>query len=353
MPLYADPIQIGSIEVKNRFIMAPMICGYASATGEVTNELIAHYEKRSRGQVGLIIVEDTAIDYDHRADAAHLTNHHISCIPGLKRLADRIKAYGARAFIQLSHAGTIPYKSKRVIGPSPIYIRDGPIPEELLTEEIEKIKGMYIDAATRAYEAGFDGIQVHAAHFYLLSTFLSSYTNRRNDEYGGSTSKKAKLVVDIIRGIRKELGDFPIICRVNGIENVVRGIDIEEAIEIAKILEKAGVDLLDVTGFLEPLFGAEELVKFTSKTRPDFLRGFPYASYIPCAAAIKEHVRIPVSGVGQVRDEAYVKRIFDEDLCDMVAIGRGLLADPRFVEKILNKQGDAIIPWIGMDSWVE
>jgi 2,4-dienoyl-CoA reductase-like NADH-dependent reductase (Old Yellow Enzyme family) len=95
------------------------------------------------------------------------------------------------------------------------------------------------------------------------------------------------------------------------------------------------------------------LVKFTSKTRPDFLRGFSYASYIPCAAAIKEHVKIPVSGVGQVRDETYVKRIFNEDLCDMVAIARGLLADPKFVEKVLKGQGDTIIPWTGMDSWVQ
>jgi 2,4-dienoyl-CoA reductase-like NADH-dependent reductase (Old Yellow Enzyme family) len=158
----------------------------------------------------------------------------------------------------LSHAGTIPYKSKRVIGPSPIRVREGPIPEELENEEIEKIKGMYVDAATRAYEAGFDGIQIHAAHFLLLSTFLSSYTNRRDDEYGGSTSKKTNLVVDIIRKIREELGDFPITCRVNGIENVAGGIDLEEAIEIAKILENAGVDSLDVTGFLELLFGAED-----------------------------------------------------------------------------------------------
>jgi 2,4-dienoyl-CoA reductase-like NADH-dependent reductase (Old Yellow Enzyme family) len=332
--------------------MAPMICGYASATGEVTDELIEHYERRSRGQVGLIIVEDTAIDYGHRADAAHLTIHHDSCIPSLTRLADRIKAHGARAFIQLSHAGPIPYESKRVIGPSTIRVREGPIPEELQTEEIDKIKGMYIDAANRAYEAGFDGIQVHAAHFCLLSAFLSSYTNRRDDEYGGSILKKAKLVVEIIREIRKEL-DVPIMCRVNGFENVVRGIDIQEAIEIAKILENAGVDFLDITGFLEPLFGAEDLIKFTSKTRPDFMKGFPYASYIPCAAAIKKNVGIPVSGVGQVRDETYVKRIFDENLCDMVEIGRGLLADPLFVKKILDDQGDSITPWTGMDSWIQ
>jgi 2,4-dienoyl-CoA reductase-like NADH-dependent reductase (Old Yellow Enzyme family) len=303
MPDYADPIQIGGIEVKNRFIMAPMICGYATTEGEVTEKLLTHYERRSRGQVGLIIVEDTAIDYNHRADAAHLTIHHESCISGLKKLTDRIKAHGAKVFIQLSHAGSIPYKSKRVVGPSPIRVREGPIPEELASEEIEEITGLYRDAAVRACEAGFDGIQVHAAHFYLLSTFLSSYTNRRDDEYGGTTPNKAKIVVDIIKDIRKELGDIPITCRVNGIENVVRGIDIKEAIQIAKILEKAGTDSLDVTGFLEPLYGAEDLTKFDVKTKPDILRGFPYASYIPCAAAIKEHVKIPVSGVGQVRDE--------------------------------------------------
>ena len=353
MPIYAEPIKIGNVEVKNRFIMAPMICGYASAKGEITEKLLLHYERRSRGEVGLIIVEDTAIDYNHRADDAHLTIHHDSCIPGLAKLADRIKAHGAKAFIQLSHAGTIPYKSKRVIGPSRIHVREGPVPEKLQTEEIEEIKGLYVDAALRAYDAGFDGIQVHAAHFYLLSTFLSSYTNRRYDEYGGTTSKKTKIVVDIIKRIRKELSDLPIMCRVNGIENVVDGIDIDEAVEIARILENAGVDFLDVTGFLEPLYGADELVKFTSKTRPNFLRGFPYASYIPCAAKIKEYVKIPVSGVGQVRDDAYVKRIFNEGLCDMVAIGRGLLADPKFVQKILDGRGDTIIPWTGMDSWIQ
>ena len=341
----ADPIEIAGMEVKNRFVMPPMVTNFASTseTGEVTDRLIRYYEQRSKGDVGLIIVEATAIAWEHRLQKYSVGIHNDSLIPGLKKLTDHIKAHGARAFIQLVHGGAKSRVSERLVGPSAIRIMEGPLPEELSVEEIEMIKGWFVDAARRAQEAGFDGVEIHGAHFYLLSAFLSSYTNCREDEYGGTTPKKTKLVVDIIKAIRNELGSYPIIVRMHGIENLVRGIDIDEAKLIAQLLETAGADALHISGVETPYYKPDELAKFTLETKPAFLKGYPDGCFVPCAVKIKEVVGIPVIGVGMVRDAAFAEKVMQEELCDLIGVARGLLADPFFAEKTLSGKGETIV----------
>ena len=221
----------------------------------------------------------------------------------------------------------------------------GKTPEPLEVQEIEDIKQMFVNSTRRAKEAGFDGVEVHGAHYYLLSAFLSGYTNKRNDDYGGSTQKKAKFSVDVIRAIRKELGDYPIIFRMNGFENVVDGITMDEGIEIAKIVEKAGIDVLHVSCVVDATYNPGIPPIFNKDSQPDFLKDYPYDSCIPVAGQIKPHMKIPIVGVGEVRDEKLVKKVMDDDICDMLGIGRGLLADPYFVQKILEGRGEEIIPW--------
>ncbi|MFX0203289.1 MAG: hypothetical protein ACFFCW_44865 [Candidatus Hodarchaeota archaeon] len=339
----ADPIKIAGLQVKNRFVMPPMVTNFASDTGEVTDRLLRYYEQRSKGEIGLIIVEATAIAWEHRLQKYSVGIYDDRLIPGLKKLADCIKAHGARAFIQLVHAGPKSRIVERLVGPSAIRVLDGPLPEELSRDEIEIIKGMFVDAARRAHAAGFDGIEIHGAHLYLLSTFLSSYTNQREDEYGGSTPKKAKLVLDIIKMIRNELGSFPLLCRINSIENIIRGIEIEESKQIALLLERARVDALHVSGVDAPYFNPDELAKFSPETKPELLKGYPTGCYIPAAAAIKEVVEIPVIGVGMVRDAAFAEKVMQEELCDLLSIGRGLIADPLFAQKTLNGRGETIV----------
>jgi len=342
---FAEPIEFANLTVKNRFVMPPMVRSLASEDGSVTEEVIQHYEERSRGQVGLIIVEAAAIAWEHRIGMKNIGIHDDSMIPELRKLADGIKAHGARAFIQINHSGAKTHFNTRYVGPSNISVVKHKIPEPLSIDEIQDITQMFVNAARRAMEAGFDGVEIHGAHYYLLSEFLSGYTNRRHDEYGGVTENKAKFSVDVIKAIRKELGKYPLIFRMNGLENVENGITIDEGIEIAKIIERAGIDVLHISCVVDSTFNPGLPPVFDRDSQPDFLRDYPYDSCIPIAGKIKSHVDIPVIGVGEVRDEKLVKKVMEDDFCDMLGVGRGLLADPYFVQKILEGRGKDIIPW--------
>lgn len=345
MPDLADPITIGKLRVRNRAVMPPMVRNLATDEGFVTPELIEHYAARSRGGVGLIIVEAAAIDWAHGIMKRNIGIHDDRVIPGLSALAEGIKKYGARAFIQINHAGPKSHIATRYVGPSAVPVMKGKVPEVLTVDEIEDIKGKFVNAARRAQEAGFDGVEIHGAHFYLLSAFLSSYTNHRNDDYGGPIEKRAKLAVDVIKAIRRELRSFPLIFRMNGIENVVNGITIDQAVKIARIIEHAGVDALHISCVVDAINNPGIPSIFDEKTMPAFLRGYPYDCCIPCASKIKSEVKIPVIGVGMVRDAKFARRVIKRNLCDLLGIGRALLADPEFVQKTLDKRDDEIVPW--------
>ncbi|MFW9808703.1 MAG: NADH:flavin oxidoreductase [Candidatus Thorarchaeota archaeon] len=341
----SEPIEFAGLRIKNRYVMPPMVRNFATGEGLVTEEAIRHYEECSKGQVGLIIVEAAAVTWDHRIMSKNIGVHDDQCIPGLKKLADAINRHGAKSFIQINHSGLKGLKKDRYLGPSNIPVLKNTKAEPISVEEIEYVKQRFVDATRRAREAGFDGVEIHGAHYYLLSSFLSSYTNRRDDEYGGSTKNKAKFSVDIIKMIREELGNYPLIFRMNGFENVVDGVSMEEGIEIAKIIEKAGIDCLHISCVVDATYNPGLPPYFDETTQPDFLKDYPYDSCIPVAGRIKPHVKVPVIGVGEVRDEKLVRKFERDDICDMLGVGRGLLADPYFVQKILEDRGQEIIPW--------
>jgi len=344
MAQLSDPISIRDLQVRNRLVMPPMVMHFATEDGQVTEKNIRHYEARSRGGVGLIVVEASAVNWEHRISERNIGIHADSYIDGLSRIVKAIHAHGAKTFIQLCHAGPNSSVAKNPLGPSAVG-RGERVPTEISKEQIEAVKPEFVQAAERAKDAGFDGVEIHAAHFFLLSSFISPSTNRRKDAYGGTTLKRAKLATDIVRMIRKELGDYPVQCRMNGIENVLNGVDIEEAIAVAKLLERAGADSLSISGSLLPDNAPRELLRFTSETVPDFLKGYPYGCFVPCAAEIEKHVGIPVIGVGLVRTAGFARKLVEDDMCDMIAVGRGLLADPDFAAKALARQDDKIVPW--------
>ena len=341
----SEPIEFASLKIKNRYVMPPMVRNMATEEGLITNEVIHHYEECSKGQVGLIIVEAATIAWEHAMMSKNIGVHDDKCIPGLRKLAEAINKHGAKSFIQINHSGLKGLKKKRYVGPSDIPVLKNTTAEPISVEEIEVVVQEFVDATRRVKEAGFDGVEIHGAHYYLLSAFLSSYTNRRDDEYGGSTKNKAKISVDIIKRIREELGDYPIIFRMNGFENVVDGVSMEEGIEIAKIVEKAGIDCHHISCVVDSTFNPGIPYVFEQGDEPEFLNGYPYDSCILVAGQIKPHVKLPVIGVGEVRDEALARKFEEDDICDMLGIGRGLLADPYFVQKILEGRGNEIIPW--------
>ncbi|MDH4213411.1 MAG: NADH:flavin oxidoreductase [Candidatus Thorarchaeota archaeon] len=341
----ADPIIIGGLKVRNRTVMPPMVRNLATDDGYVTQELVEHYAARSKGEVGLIIVEAASIAKEHGIMKRNIGIYDDDMIPGLSTLAEGIKKHGARAFIQINHAGPKSHVATKFVGPSTIPIMKNKIPKALTIEEIENIKSMFVDATRRAKEAGFDGVEIHGAHFYLLSAFLSPFTNNRKDEYGGTIEKRAKFSVDVIRKIRQEIGGYPLLFRMNGIENVKGGITIEEGVKIAKIIEHAGVDAMHVSCVVDAISNPGIPALFDEKTMPEVLRGYPYDSCIPCASKIKQKIKIPVIGVGMVRDGEFARQVIKNGSCDLLGIGRALLADPDFVAKAIDYCDDEIIPW--------
>ena len=341
----SEPIEFAGITAKNRFVMAPMVRNLATDEGFVTDEVVQHYEECSKGQVGFIIVEAAAITWEHRIMSKNIGIHDDKMIPGLKKLADGINAHGAKSFIQINHSGLKWHGKTRYLGPSTVPVMKNTNPEAITVDEIEDVKQWFVDATRRAKEAGFDGVELHGAHYYLLSAFLSSYTNRRDDDYGGSTKNKARFSVDIIKMIREELGDYPLIFRMNGFENVTDGVTMEEGIEIAKLVEQAGIDSVHVSCVVDATFNPGLPPYFDEESQPEFLKEYPFDSCIPIAQQIKPHVNVPVIGVGEVRGEKLVKKFSEDNICDMLALGRGLLADPYFVQKILEGRADEIIPW--------
>lgn len=341
----SEPIEFAGLKMKNRYVLPPMVRNFATEEGLITADVIQHYEEISKGQVGLIIVEAATIAWEHAMMSKNIGVHDDKCIPGLRKLAEAINNHGAKSFIQINHSGLKGLKKERYVGPSDIPVLKNTKAEPISVWEIEDVIQMFVDAARRSKEAGFDGVEIHGAHYYLLSAFLSSYTNRRDDAYGGSTKNKAKLSVDVIKRIREELGDYPLLFRMNGFENVVDGITMEEGIEIAKIIEKASVDSLHISCVVDATYNPGIPPYFDEITQPDFLRNYPYDSCISVAGQIKPHVKVPVIGVGEVRNEKLVRKFEEDDICDMLGVGRGLLADPYFVQKILEGRGNEIIPW--------
>jgi 2,4-dienoyl-CoA reductase-like NADH-dependent reductase (Old Yellow Enzyme family) len=272
----SQPIEFGNLTFKNRYVLPPMVRNFATNEGFITDEAIQFYEEISKGQLGLIIVEASTIAWEHAMMSKNIGVYDDKCIPGLSMLAEAINRHGAKSFIQINHSGLKGLKKKRYVGPSDIPVLKNTTAEPISIDEIEIVKQQFVDAARRCKDAGFHGVEIHGAHYYLLSTFLSSYTNRRTDEYGGSTKNKAKFSVDIIKMIREELGDYPIIFRMNGFENIVDGVSMEEGIEIAKIIEKAGIDCLHVSCFVDSTFTPNIPYLFEKGDEPDFLRGYPY-----------------------------------------------------------------------------
>ena len=340
--------QIGGLKLRNRTVMAPMVTNLAGADGQVSEALLGHYTRRAARGVGLVIVEASVVDREHRLEQRNLGAFHDRQVPGLARLARRIHHGGARALLQLVHAGPKSLAAQQLVGPSPVRVLQGALPRELNVDELEQIRAQFVAAARRAAEAGFDGVELHCGHFYLLGAFLSPYTNRRSDRFGGSTTNRVRLVRQIIREIRARWGALCISCRFNGLENIRRGVEIHEARRIACALEQAGADLLHVSGVLvrsahSPIpHHRPELNRFSAEEPPALLRGFPFGSHLPCAASIKQVVQLPVVGVGHVRDAVFARDVLRRGLCDLLAVGRGLLADAGFWDKVLRGRDDQI-----------
>lgn len=337
------PIDIGTMEVRNRIMMAPLSTHWAPDDGHVTQQLIDFYEARATGGVGLIVCEGASPDCDHPYWKRSLGLWSDDVVPSFRRLADAVHAHGAKLAVQLLHPGPDAHshlKGLRPIGPSAIRCKtNGQISRELAADEIGRIVALFGEAARRAREAGCDAIHLHAAHAYgLLASFLSPLRNKRADAYGGSMEGRMKLVVDVMASMHERAGrDFPIIVRLSADEIVAGGQDLREVEMLAPLLVAAGASALEVSaGALPELDG--RVIPYT---------GTALGLNSRLAAAIKAVVDVPVIVIGRINTPQIAGDILARGQADMVSMARALLADPAWPLKASQGRFDDITPCIG------
>lgn len=344
---------IRGIELKNRLMMSAMVTNFSTEEGQVTDRLIAYHRERARGGVGMIETEAAYMHPSGKGYANQLGIYTDDVIPGLKRLTGTIHAHRAKASIQIFHAGRRTSKTLtgyEVVSPSAIACFEGDappkgmivaddtgdtLPKELTQEEISQLVDCYSQAARRAKEAGFDAVSIHAAHGYLINSFLSPFTNKRGDAYGGDKHGRCRFLLEIIGAARKEIGELPIIVKISGDEFVPGGLTLADTREIALLIEEAGADAITVSA---GTVGQSEEDYPLDKPTYAFLRSLPMytprGSYLHLAQGIKEKIQIPVAAVGRINSPSLVREILEQNQADLVVLGRALLADPFFPRKM-------------------
>lgn len=323
-----ESARLGPLQVKNRLVLVPVTTCLSNETGGVTQQLIDYYAERAKGGVGTIITEVTCVDYPLGVTAStNLTLHDNAYVAGHNFLTEAVHTYGTKIFCQLEHAGrqTTPssIKGLQPVAPSAIACKFiNVVPRALTTGEVEEIVQKFIDAAGRAKTAGYDGVELHGAHGYLIAQFMSESSNQRTDKYGGSFQNRMRFPQEIIRGIKKSLKDFPIIVRMSSDEFVEKGRTLEESKRVARLLAEEGVAALDVTtGCYDAMRTIIEPMSYEEGWK------------IHLAAEIKKVVAIPVIAVSVIRNPSFAEKILKEGRVDFVGMGRALVADPYWPQK--------------------
>jgi 2,4-dienoyl-CoA reductase-like NADH-dependent reductase (Old Yellow Enzyme family)/thioredoxin reductase len=337
-----SPFRIKNLVLRNHIVMPPMATWYATSCGEVTPRLISYHRERAAGGVGLNIVEFTVIDARGKLDSHLLGAYDDAHIPGLTALAQAVHDAGGKIALQISHSGRRARSSlnggQRPWAPSPISELGGEIPSEMSQSQIDYIQRLFQQAARRAKQSGFDAVEIHNAHGYLIHQFLSPLSNQRSDQYGGILENRSRFALETLARVREEVGDdFPIFCRISGDEFIDGGVSLSEAKLFAKLLEKGGADVIDVSaGVLES----------TERTIPP--QALEHGCNMGLAEEIKRGVNIPVIGVGRIKTLQEADALLRAKKVDLVAMGRALIADPELLQKA--RSGGNIRPCIACNQ---
>jgi 2,4-dienoyl-CoA reductase-like NADH-dependent reductase (Old Yellow Enzyme family)/thioredoxin reductase len=323
-----DEVVLGGKRLRNRTVMPAMGTGYGSLEGTVTERLVSYSRLRAEGGVGLLITEVCAVHPNGKGMPSELCIYDDSFIPGLQELTAAIRGAGAAAALQLHHAGRETFAAvigEQPVAPSAIASRAmGQEPRALSIGEIEEMVGCFAAAARRAREAGFDAVEVHGAHGYLVNQFISPYSNHRDDAYGGDDMGRFRFAREIVREIKREAGsDFPVIFRFSSTEAVRGGYELEYILPLLTLLEGEGVDALHVSCGVFDSPG--------NPTSPGMHH--PSGINVERAAVVKERVGVPVIVVGKIHDPRMGEEIVAKGQADLVAFGRQHLADPLFLTK--------------------
>jgi len=328
LPYLFSPIKIKSLELVNRVVMPPMGTNLGNPDGTVSEANLAYIMRRARGGAGLIITEISSVHPSGSAIGNELGSYDDRFIPGLKKIADAVHAAGAKVALQLHHAGRESLEllqQGKAVAPSPIpSLIFHLTPREITREEIQEIIAAFGAAARRGVEAGFDAVEVHGAHGYLLTQFLSSPSNKREDEYGGSLINRSRFIIEVLQEVRKAVGpDFPISLRLSVEECIKDGYTFEDIRPILPNLVKAGADMLHAS------LGTHGSPGGITSAPPEYPPGFN----VWRANKLKEAVGLPVIAVGRFSDPSSANEVIARGEADLVAFGRQFLADPDFLIK--------------------
>ncbi len=340
MPSLFDPLKINRLVIANRVIRSATWEGMASRSGECSKRLISLYRELAIGEVGLIITGYAFVRRDGKKSPNMNGMNEDSLVNGWREATTEVHNFSSKIAMQLVHAGgaadpkmIAPARPK---APSAIKHPQYPsIPQELSLNDINDIIQAFIDAARRCKSAGFDAVQLHCAHGYLLSQFLSPALNKRNDDYGGSIDNRVRIIKRIVRRMRQELGrDYPVLIKLNGCDYIDGGLDEEEAVQAAMILEAAGVDAIEVSGGMDA--SGDQ-----AASRIDVFDEEQEMYFLGHAQAIKRSVKIPVGVVGGIRSYSVAQNAIKHGLVDFVSLSRPLIREPHLIrdwrEGIISK----------------
>lgn len=327
-PKLFEPLTIRRMTVKNRISMAPMGTNYGEQNGEMSFLHMNYYEQRAQGGVGMIIVENACVDFPLGSNGTtQIRIDHDNYIPRLYKLCETVHQYGTCIAIQINHAGASALDSR--IGMQTVSASDipskpgGSLPRPLTKEEIAAIVKKYGEAAKRAQTAGFDAVEIHAGHGYLISQFLSPTMNKRTDEFGGSAENRARFAKMILEEVRKEVGPFfPVFCRISADELVEGGNMLEDTLELLTYFEEE-IDLIDVSAGLN----SSLQYQIDSCQLKDGWRSY-------MSKAVRDKFHKPTITTGNIRSPKRAEEILENEEADFIGMGRGLIADPNWVNKV-------------------
>lgn len=339
-----NQLKIGEMTVRNRLVLPPLTTNYGSENGYITPEILRFYRARSR-KMGIVIVEAAAVRPEGRIIPGGIGIWEDDQVQGMAELAQTIKTEGAGAVIQINHAGAKAWPFDTIdswIAPFDIACRPGIVAKPASLDEIKGLIQAFVDGAIRAKKAGFDGVEIHGAHFYLLSQFLSPLTNLRTDQYGGSIEGRAALAVEITSAVRESLGpDYPIFFRLNILENLKGGMTPDEAVVIGKLLAEAGVDVLDLSLAVQGAW-KEDKGRKTLITTSAYSKDETPGDVVNIAARFRAECSLPVIAVGRLGSKSAAQQALGTG-ADLVAIGRQMICDPDTAEKILSGRDNRIL----------
>lgn len=327
MSYLLKPLETRKITLPNRLVMPPMATSKAEIDGKVSKAILDYYNEKSQGGcISLIIIEHSFVNQEGKASNQQLSAADDSVIEGLKELANIIHNNGSKAVMQINHAGSAAKKEvtgKDVVGPSKVANpRMGNAPNELSHEGIKNIINDFKEAARRVKEAGFDGVEIHSAHGYLLNQFFSPLTNKRTDEYGGDVRKRINIHLEVIKAVREAVGEeFPVLLRLGASDYTEGGSTIEDSKIAVKEFEKAGIDIIDISG------------GFNGYVVPgDNGQGY----FASLTEAIKQVVSISVILTGGITEAQAAEQLLSEGKADLIGVGRAIYKDSKWAQKAIE-----------------